>query len=232
MVNNVPAPDLTEVIDAAKHDTRMTLNAVNIGIIQEFNPSNQTATIRIAISSIKEILPDGTRIIQEVPLLMQCPVVTMFGGTSFINLPIQAGDSCIVFFNDRQIDAWMETGEVQPPQTVRSHDFSDAIALVGIRNYQESISRFLADGIRISFAGNSEIDLTDDLINSTAGLFVHNGNMKIVGSLTVEGNAGVDAMTINSDITQATGKILKAGNGATGTFNIVTVQDGIVVSGS
>lgn len=240
MTNDVPAPDLSEVFDAAKHDLRMTLNAVNIGRIESFNPATQTASVRIAISSVKEVLPDGTRIIQEFPILMECPCVTMFGGGSFVNLPIQKGDSCLVFFNDRQIDGWMSTGQVQPPATARSHDISDAIALVGIRNYQESIARFLADGIRISFAANSEIDLTDNLIESTAALFMHNGNMQVSGNHLVEGNFTVlgttygngGNWTIDSDITQTAGRSIHAGNGATGTFDTVTVVDGIVTGGS
>ena len=241
MIQQIPAPDLTSVTDAVKRDTKITLNAVQIGIIQSFNSEKQTASIRIAISQVKEVLPDGTRILVEYPVLLECPVFTMFGGDSFINLPIAVGDNCIVLFNDREIDNWLNTGEVQPGTTSRTHDVSDAIAIVGIRHYQNSITRFLADGIRISFAANSEIDLTDDAIDSIANLFRHTGNMQITKDLEVledfyirgdtYGDVGGN-WNLRANLMQEPGRSIHAGNGATGTFDTVTVVDGIMINGS
>lgn len=233
-MKQIPSPDLSSVIDAAKNDVKITLNAVKIGKIEEFFPSTQTASVSVGFSQIKEILPNGTRIIEDYPLILECPVVTMFGGDSFINLPIQSGDSCLLFFNDRQLDGWLNTGEVNPPDVSRYHDISDAIALVGIRHYQNSISQFLANGIRISFANDSRIDLQEDAINSVAELFTHTGNMRITGSLTIDGDTYGNGGTwwLNSTLRQRPGFSLHAANGATGTFNVVTVQDGIVTGGS
>lgn len=244
--------DLTDTLENVKRDTGVTLNAVQIGIIEAFDSSNQTATIRIAIKQVIDIAPDGTRTLKEHPLILECPVVTMFGGDSFINLPIQVGDNCLVFFCDREIDNWLNKGGVQAPSIGRVHDISDAIALVGIRNFQNSISDFLANGIRISFAANSRIDLTDDAIDSIAGLFTHTGDMLITGDATVEqnltvegnmqvdgtvkGNGGTGAFTMDVDIdlngNEIDGGIVKSSNGATGSFDVVTVVDGIVTGGS
>ena len=206
-------PTQTDVLREVKKDIGANYNCIQIGYIEEFNSGNQTATIRIAIKKVIEESLDGSKTYKEHPLLMQCPVMTIFGGGSFMNMPIAKGDSCIVLFCDRELDEWLYNGGVQAPVTPRMHDISDAIAIVGIKHYQNSISDFLANGIRISFAADSRIDLTNDQIESIADLFKHNGNMRVTGNLDVSGT-------------------IKAGNGATGTFNVVTVQDGIVVSGS
>ena len=230
-IKQIDQPNPSDVIDATKRDVKTTINCVQIGIIQSFNPSKQTAKIRLCLKKVNEIKPDGTRIIVEHPLLVDCPVMTNFGGSAFINLPIQAGDNCIVLFNDREIDNWLFDGGVQTPQTGRVHDLSDAIAIVGIRNYQNAISNFLTDGIRLWFNSNTKIDIKDDVINSLADLWTHTGNMRIMGNFTVEGNGGADTATINCNLTQLSGKVLKAGNGATGTFGTVYVSDGIVTGG-
>lgn len=230
------SPKLPDVLREVKKDIGVSYNSVNIGIIQAFNSDTQTATIRIAIKKILSEEPDGTKIYREHPLLLECPVMTMFGGDSFINLPINSGDNCIVLFCDRDIDEWMVSGGVQAPNSKRVHDISDAIAIVGIRHYQNSIADFLANGIRISFAADSRIDLTEDAINSIAQLFTHTGSMKITGDLSIDGdtygNATSGNWNLKSNLTQESGKSIHAGNGANGTFNIVTVVDGIVISGS
>jgi hypothetical protein len=235
ITKTIPAPDMTVTLDAARRDTKVSLNAVQIGIIEAFDPARQVATVRIALRQVREIKPDGTRVLQEYPLIKECPVVTMFGGDSFINLPIQPGDNCLVFFNDREIDQWLYNGGVQTPVTPRVHDISDAIALVGIRHYQNSIAQFLANGIRISFASNSRIDLQEEAINSVADLFTHVGDFRVQGNFYVTGdmygeNGG--ALSVKTDIVQEAGFELHAGNGASGTFDTVVVVDGIVVSGS
>ena len=236
--DQISPPDLTTLLGKTKASVRSTLNAVQIGIIQSFDASKQIADVQIAIRVMTDISPSGIKTYSEHPLLLQVPVITLFGGGSFLSMPITAGDTCILFFNDRDIDNFLLNGGIQPPNTPRNHDISDAIAIVGIRDFQHSIAAYLTNGIRLQFAGNSKIDLTNDAINSLAALFTHTGDARITGDLTVVGNldiqgtGGVDTATIGCNITQTPGKVLKAGNGATGTFNVVTVLNGIVTGGS
>jgi len=235
-IKQIAPPDLTSTLENAARGTKVGMNAVQIGIINSFNPTNQTATIQLALKQVVAVAPDGSRTIREHPLILECPVMTMFGGDSFINMPIAAGDNCIVLFNDREIDNWLYNGGLQTPTTARVHDISDAIAIVGIRHYQNSIAQFLANGIRISFSANSRMDFTDDEINSIAGLFTHNGDVFIDGSLTLSGrmygNSIDDTIDMDANLVQQPGREIHAGNGATGTFNSVTVVDGIVTGGS
>lgn len=230
--------------------------------------ANQTATIQLSLKQVAVLQPDGTRQLQNYPTLVMCPVITLFGGVDFLSLPIKPGDNCVVLFNDRELDNWLYSGDGQAPTTPRLHDLSDGIAIVGIRSLTNSIASYLANGIRLSHNHeNSKIDLTDNLIDTIATLFLHHGNMEITQNLTVDqnaevkqnltvdenaevkgnvvidgsltikghihGNAGVinldDALIDSQSITGAS---LHAGNGATGTFNTVTVTDGIVTGGS
>lgn len=211
-LKNEARPYLPDVLQELKRDIFATINCVQIGIVEEFDPTDQTATIRLALKQVKSVNPDGTRILQEHPLLLKCPVVMLFGGLSFITLDISPGDNCIVLFNDREIDEWFTNGGVQTPQTFRAHDLSDGFAIVGIRSMQDALASYLANGLRLAYGANSKIDLTSGAISSLAALFLHTGDFRATGD--------VRGATVTAD------------NGATGNFDQVQVVNGIVVSGS
>jgi hypothetical protein len=233
-------PTLAEAISLSKQQTKLEINAIKIGRIEAFNPSTQRADVSIAHKQVVDVMEDGTKVYADYPVIMECPVVVLFGGVDFMSMPIQVGDSCILFFNDNEIDQWSNNGNGQVCSTFRMHDISDAIALVGLRSLTNSIATYLANGIRLSHGAGDDatrIDLTDALISSFATLWEHNGSMRITGDLTVVGDmygegSGGGTIRINSNIEQQAGRTLKAGNGATGTFSTVTVEDGIVTGGS
>jgi hypothetical protein len=231
-------PTLKELLRQYKQDIFSTFNSHQIGIIEEFDPANQTATVRFAIKRVLKTNKDGSKVLSERPLVKQAPVVMLYGGSSYLTFPIAPGDECIVLFNDREIDNWFTQGAAQnglPPQTERMHDVSDALILVGVRSLRKSIANYLENGIRLAFSADVKIEMTEDEIQSYADLFTHNGDFLVEGNMAVAGNLSGkdgDALNINSDIIQEGGKTLAAGNGATGTFNTVTVENGIVTGGS
>lgn len=185
---------MADVLDANKRQTKLDMNCTKVGIIRAFNPATQRAEIEIAYKQVKDILEDGTRVYQDYPVLMDCPVIVLFGGVDFLSLPIQVGDNCLVFFNDNEIDQWATNG-TGSPQTFRMHDLSDAFAIVGVRPLTNAIGNYLANGIRLSHGGgNSQIDFVDNLIESIAELFLHHGDMRIDGNVTINGN-----LTVNGD---------------------------------
>lgn len=235
-------PDLPNVLDEAKRDIGLSINCVQIGVIQSFDQATQRANIKIAMKQVRDIAEDGVKTIVEYPILLECPVMVLFGGIDIITLPIQPGDNCIILFNDRQIDNWMYNGNDQTPNIGRVHDLSDGIAIVGIRPLTNSIGNYLANGIRLSHgAGNSQIDLKEDLIESIADLFLHNGDMRVTKDLEVMedfyvrgdsyGDSGGE-WRLRANLNQIPGFEIHDGRRVSGTFNIVTVVDGIVVGGS
>ena len=231
----ISKPNKVDILRELKRDIGVSFNAVNIGIIQSFDAATQSATVKLALKSVVAVAADGTRTLQERPILLDCPCFFAFGGGAFLSMPIQPGDNCIVLFNDREIDNWYVNGGTQAPNSYRTHSASDAFALVGIKNLQTAIGDYITNGIRLSYNANTRITLTDENIASIANLFTHTGSMQITGDLTIlgttHGNASGD-WHINANIKQDATHTIHAGNGATGTFNFVNVVDGIVVGGS
>lgn len=246
-IKNPGMNSLTDALTLAQKQTQLSINCVKVGIIQSFNPANQRANIQISYKQVKDVLEDGTKIYQEYPVLKDCPVMVLFGGVDILSLPIQAGDNCLVLFNDSDMDQWAQNGNGGSPTTSRMHDLSDAIAIVGIRPLSNVITNYLANGIRLSHnLGNSQIDLKEDLIESIAELFLHNGDVQITGDTLMEGDLEVQqdftilgdtygnagTWTLRADLDQEAGFEIHDGRRVSGTFSTVDVVDGIVVGGS
>ena len=136
------------------------INCVQIGIVQRFYPDTQTADIQIALKHVINVDPDGTQTLKERPLLVSCPVIIMTGGAGHLTFPIVQGDTCIILFNDREIDNWLALGGVQVPTSVRTHDLSDGIAIVGLRNTQNAIAGYFMGGAELRFGAGS-VQVTD-----------------------------------------------------------------------
>lgn len=140
------APELRDVLDLLKKEIFLTLNCHHVGTIQSFNETQQTA--QVTLNYTKTFYQQGanaqslTPTQVSYPILMDCPVVILSGGPAWLNLPVAAGDECLVLFNDRDMDNWFQGVVGAPVATSRLHSFSDAIALVGLRSLNRSIGSF------------------------------------------------------------------------------------------
>ena len=139
-------PDLDDVLLEMKNETFATLNCIQIGKIQKVN-DNQTVEIMI---QVKRRIPDNK--IADYPLLVDCPYIVLQGGGAYLDMPIVAGDYCLVLFNDRNIDQWWSTANVKEPQDRRKHSLSDGIALIGLNPITKVLDR---DGTFVRLLGTS-----------------------------------------------------------------------------
>jgi len=144
-------PTLRDLLDLYQKQTLLNLNCHHLGTIQSFDSSKQTAQVTINYThTYFKIDPDSQKFIPynvEYPIIADCPVVVIGGGTARITFPISKGDQCILLFNDRDIDTWFSSGATTAPnQTPSLHSFSDAIALVGPNNLSTLIQSY--DSVR------------------------------------------------------------------------------------
>lgn len=170
----IETPDMTTMLSKKMRNLASEINCIQVGTIVNFYPENQTADIMVNFKRIfsqqSATVAAGTGIFSRVgevvgellgfqkrmvdvavdyPLLLKCPVVFLTGGVSNMTFPVAPGDTCIVMFNDRDLDAWFEGGIVAPPNSSRMHDLSDGMALVGVRALNNIIADFNEDGPQI-----------------------------------------------------------------------------------
>lgn len=178
-------PSFSDSMTNLKQDIFRSMNCIKVGVIQSFDITKATAQIQILF---KRVLSDGT--IQSYPVLVDCPIVTVQGGGAYLQMPITKGDNCLLFFSDRNIDAWYKTGSENAPFDLRCHDLSDGIAIVGLNSLISSIPDYSTTEMRITFGGAkiAESGGKVTIQNATTSLLtVIDGLIDVVKALTVGG---------------------------------------------
>ena len=172
-------PDLEDVIEGAIDDLSARLNCQRVGIIETFYPVDQTADIKLVDKAIR-FTTDG-EVLVDNSLLAKCPVVVNKGMNGGLTIPVKVGDTCIVHFNDRDLDNWLIDGLVQRPNTLRAHDFSDAIATIGIRSQVKQIADYNNEATELNYLTNKiSLDSTKiNLINSSGGSIVLDDKLEL-----------------------------------------------------
>jgi hypothetical protein len=139
------------------------------GIVESFDPANQTAVVRLAIR--ESIRNKDTRTVDnvEIPLLLDVPVQIPRAGGYCITLPVKPGDECLVVFGDMCFDAWWAGGGVQNQMEKRRHDLSDAFAIVGITSQPRKLTNYPADRMTLrSERGSALLEISQDVISLSA----------------------------------------------------------------
>jgi hypothetical protein len=180
--STVQNPDLRALLLQMKQEIFFTLNCHQIGKIISFDASKQTARVQLMVKrtvynqeqAINGPLQTTPRII-DYPVLVDVPVFVHTGGTAVITLPVAPGDSCLVLFNDRDIDSWFSTGSNVQPNSQRAHSLSDGFALVGFRNAANPVANYsTTDAAMINSLGGQI------LVGSKVNIQNQSGSLKTV----------------------------------------------------
>lgn len=138
-------PTFNDLMIMAQNNTMARTNCHNVGRIIEFDKDKQTCTVQIM--QLKQFF-DKTMAaapITDVPLII-------YGmGDGFITLPNPVGSICLLFFMDRNIDSFLETGELYEPDNTRLHDFSDCIAITTFSTLNNPIENYDDTSITVAY---------------------------------------------------------------------------------
>lgn len=149
-VTPVREPSLKDLLDLYQKQTLLNLNCHHLGTIQSFDAVNQTVQVTINYKKTYFQFQSTTQayvsVLNDYPLLAECPLVIIGGGLARITFPVAVGDQCILLFNDRDIDNWYKGSTTSANQTPRLHAFSDCIALIGPNNLNTVIANY--DAVR------------------------------------------------------------------------------------
>lgn len=75
---------------------------------------------------------DGSQSVLSLPVITNVPVVFPGAGGFRLTFPVTVGDTVLLVFADRSIDAWLANGGETSPTDERHHHLSDAIAIPGL----------------------------------------------------------------------------------------------------
>jgi hypothetical protein len=129
-------PTLEYTLSVVQQAVMSNLNCNNIGRIVKFYP--ETFTADVELMQQKQFYNTN----YAAPYLVDVPVIVIGGTNSGITMPDYESCYCHLAFMDRNIDAWYETGEAYAPDDARMHDFSDAVAFVGLHSLQNPVANY------------------------------------------------------------------------------------------
>lgn len=136
---------LNDTMNLSQSAIMSRLNCHNIGKIIEFDKTTQTCTVQLM--QLKQF---GNTTYTPAPLT-QVPLIIYGQGSAYITLPDPVDSICIVMFLDRNIDSFMQTGEMYTPDTTRMHDFSDCVALTTFTTLANPISSYDDTAITLQY---------------------------------------------------------------------------------
>ena len=130
----------------------------------------------------------------DLPVFIEVPVINFLGGSSSIQMPLAVGDYAVLFVVERCFDEWYSGNDFKPPLEARIHDYSDCIALVGLKNMQGELDIPTV----IKMMGDVE----------QQGNYIHMGNRTQTGNYNITGNVVINGnLSVNGNITIVGGDI-------------------------
>lgn len=194
---------LTEMLIVAMQGQQADMWTALPGIVQSFDNVAMTCvvqpTIRFKILdpalrtyTSPTMLKDsaGNWAWDQMPLLLDCPVVFPGGGGVTLTFPIAKGDEVLVVFASRCIDAWWQQGGIQNQNAVRMNDLSDGFVIPQVRSQPRRLTVSTSSAQLRSDDGSVLVEL--NATAKTLHLAAPNGttidsNVSINGTLSVSG---------------------------------------------
>lgn len=202
------------VMDFHGDEIMMDLNCHQIGTIQSFDATTQTASATVDIQKTLYVYNPASglqeTLLQAYPALTDCPVKFTCGLNGGFTVPPKQGDKCLIHYNDRDMDAWFGGLLNQEPNSGRIHDFSDAIIEIGPNPEVSPLPNFstvyamLRNGAGTSFVGvdisNGKISIQNPSQNLAT--LIQNLISEIKGmTIVVTGGSGVVSPTDQANLT-------------------------------
>jgi hypothetical protein len=193
--------DQEEPFRIAADALRASLWTAMPGIIESFDLVTQTATVQPAIQ--QTLLRENTT--RALPVLADVPIYFPSGGGLTLTFPVQPGDECLLIFASRCIDAWWQSGGVQPAGEARTHSLSDAFAFVGARSRPRALGAFndaaaqlrtdsgsgyieLKPGGKVRIVAPEGVEITGNVTVLNSNVAVQSGNVSVSsGNVTADG---------------------------------------------
>lgn len=173
-------PGERQMEDLRKRQAAVNLHVAMPGIVQSFDPEEQTVSVQCSIR--ERVCINGDESWEEIPILADVPVVFPRAGGYALTLPVKKGDECLVIFGDSCIDAWWQSGGIQNQIDLRRHDLSDSFAVFGPWSQPRVLPNYSTNSAQLrNESGSAYIEIAGDSINIVAG------SVTIGGSTTIDG---------------------------------------------
>lgn len=192
-------------------------------IVIKFDPVQNTVDLKSAILG-QSVDNEGAQTLEELPPLINVPVVTPRGGGKVFTFPIKEGDEALAIFASRCIDGWWANGGVQREPVFRNHDLSDGFAIVGPFSQATKITNWSTTAAQLrNIEGTAYVELDDN--NNVNTVTPADVTAQVGGDMTATVTGDVSMTVSGSTTVNVTGNVTVTTSGdanisATGNVNV------------
>ncbi|MFW3412298.1 Gp138 family membrane-puncturing spike protein [Aliarcobacter butzleri] len=208
--NNNGALDLASTIGLGVIQALTNTHTNLIGKVVKVNKK----TIDVQPVIAREV--DGETI--PLPVFPDVPIINFLGGDSSIQMPIAIGDYCQLFVNERCLDNWYFGNDNKKPLSPRMFDYSDCVALVGLKNKNGELE--IPDRIKMTGDCLQIGDYEHQGNREQLGNYILEGNISQVGDHVIDGDILINGKSLWSFINEHTHSGVQSGSNNTGVPNI------------
>lgn len=137
-------PSLADVIEEAIESHSLRLHTALPGVIKEWDPTTQTASVKPAVQqSVRDL--KGRHIFEDLPLIYDVPVMFPRTLAGYITFPIAVGDTGLLVFPELDPGQWRYSDPSAAPRSAgdqRRHDISGAVFIPGLYQNAHAVSDF------------------------------------------------------------------------------------------
>ena len=179
------------------------------GIVQSVDYDNDTCVVQPAIQALFTSPVDGSQKWITMPVLVDCPILLLGGGGVTLTFPFAEGDECLIHFSQRCIDAWWQSGGVQPQALLRMHDLSDGFVIPGFRSQPRKMTFNSTTAQLRTDDGNAYVEV-DPVTHNVNVVTTGNVNVTATGNVNVTATGNVVAQGDQVNATAVTSGTLTA----------------------
>lgn len=210
---NIPSSNIEQLLETAIDSALVDLHTCLPGSIISFDSVAQTVHAQVQIRRV-HVDKNGIESTVAVPVLVDVPILFPKCAGFSITLPVKPGDNCLIFFSERDIDNWHNSGSLSNPRTRRKFDFSDGFCFPGVSTTNNRVSNYNSDDLEIR---------NDD--SSAKIVLKLNGDIEISNATKIDINTpelNINAKTKITGDSEITGKLDATGEIKSGSISVTT----------
>ncbi len=129
------------------------------GRIERYDAAKQRADVQPLVKG-RFVAEDGTVTAELLPIVPNVPVVMPGGGGFGATFPVAVGDTVWLAHASSSMDRWQERGGAVDPADDRRHALTDAVAIVGLRDFAHPRANAPTDRARFGKDGGVALEVT------------------------------------------------------------------------
>jgi len=192
MSERPPYPTERDVLDAREEQFELRHHVAYPGRVQSYDPATQTADV-VPLIRQQVPQPDGSYVMEELPVVPSVPVLWPRVGAWFLSFPIAPGDTVQLLVNTSAIGHWrVGNGDVTDPGDLRRQHLAHAVAIPGLYTRGRALRQTGAAGATTPEGLPTGVVLGSDETTGPRLLIKADGSIEIVAGGTVAAHVDAD----------------------------------------